>query len=856
MRDTNGCVAYTRFYVSVADSNLRLVTQSIPDTCLGGKGQASVTVAGGTPPYEYEWNDNSTAASITHLYSDIYTVYVFDANGCFGETDIIVDQFDLALDLNITTHAAICDRDTGNASVVVTDGSAPYTYDWSTGQTTPTINNLAPGSYELTVTDDDGCYGTGTAIIADNTANINPGITTVSAGCNLSNGAATSTPLGGVVPYSYNWSNGAVTATINNLNAGAYALTVTDDNGCTAIGTAWVGTNSLTDSIKIRKPVCTASNGSATVVASGGATPYSFTWSNGSHADSIGAIAAGHYAVTITDNNGCKIVDSIFVQPTPGTLGDSLSVYNALCGGHNGAVLAKGSGGSFPYSFRWNNNQTTAYIDSLAAGNYTVTVTDASGCTVQAAASVRSVSRALILTPTSSNPICSAQNGFAGVHVNGAVAPIRYNWSNNATTAAIANLAPGLYHITVTDTLGCTAVASITLTAIAGNVSVSLHATNAVCTSHTGAVSVSASGGAIPYNYRWSSGDSVNPIKQQLAGPYTVTVSDQNGCSSSASVTITSVAVPIAIAFTTQYPICHDSSGAITSTPNGGNGPYTYFWNNGATTASISNLRSGYYEVIVTDSSGCSAVATDTLPQNSGAVVASALTTTSACGQATGQAIAWVVGGHQPFAYIWSTTPTQTGDTATGLAAGNYVLTVTDSKGCSATGSAGISNNGGSALSLSSTPANGGNNGTATVTVTGTGNFTYSWNNGGTSAVITGLAPGTYYVTVTNAGNCESVGSITVANITGVQAISASIACNLYPNPSTGQVFVDLQLPQTTNFVIEWYNLLGERLLVDPITNVQNMKKEYDLSQYAVGTYIMRIIANGVTLHKTVVITR
>ncbi len=858
--DSRGCSASASAYIARNDSIIYVNGSSKPDTCDGFKGSASVVATGGASPYYYDWGNGFSSESINGLSAGDYLLTVTDINGCVANADVVVTNVSIPITVNVTSANALCDKDTGWATAAATGGEAPYKYYWSNDATTATIHGLAPGIYTVNVYDNNGCVGHGIAIILDNTANIATNITTVSASCNLYNGSAASAPAGGAPPYSFLWSTGDITAAINNLEGGVYDLVVTDVNGCTADGRAWVGTSNTHDSVSIHKPTCGASNGSATAFAAGGATPYTYAWSTGSTHDSTNNIAAGRYAVTITDNNGCKIKDTIMVTSSPDSLTTVISATNAICAAHNGVLLATVHGAQFPLQFQWSTGGSLAFIDSLAAGTYKVTITDANGCIVSATGYVHTANDGLNIRLSGTSPVCTQHNGsiitaFPGI----GSPPYSYSWSNTATTSTLNGLEGGLYIVTVTDAAGCTTSSSLPLTITNNSVSINAIATATICNSHIGTINVMANGGSTPYIYAWSNSSTLSSLTGLDAGNYHLTISDQNGCSSSTTVTVINNPEPIGTgSWIRQYPVCSDSSGAINLLPFNGTSPYAYSWSNGSTASAISNLISGIYTVTIIDAIGCSVVESDTLPQNSsGGLFASAIPTPSPCGQAQGSALAWVLGGYPPYNYAWGTSPVQTADSANNLAAGNYNLTITDSKGCSATGSASISNIGGPSLTMSSTPATGANNnGTATATVSGIGNYSYHWNTGASTAVINNLAPGTYYVTVTDGNNCESAGSIVVAGTTGVSIMDQAISLNLYPNPSTGQVFIDLQIPQPANATIEWYNTLGERLQVDEVTNVQSLKKSYNLSEYATGLYIIRVITLGSSSTKSIMITR
>jgi hypothetical protein len=370
---------------------------------------------------------------------------------------------------------------------------------------------------------------------------------------------------------------------------------------------------------------------------------------------------------------------------------------------------------------------------------------------------------------------------------------------------------------------------------------------------------LAVNGGTSPYQYLWGNSSTTNTLSSLAAGSYPFTITDQNGCTVSSIAVVANNPEPInPNVTTTQYPTCTQSNGATAVWPFGGTAPYTYSWNTGVTRNYITNVTSGIYSVTITDAMGCSLVAYDTLELGNGdGLFVAAYTTPSPCGQAGGAATAWVSGGFAAYTYAWGTSPVQTADSAIDLAAGNYSLTVTDSKGCSASGTFAISNIGAPSLTLSSTPATGGqDNGTATVSATGSGGYTYSWSTGATTATITNLAATTYYVTVSTNGGCESVGSIIVTSTTGVADVDVPVKLNLYPNPSTGNVFVDVELPETNSVLIEWYDIAGKKLLTDQADNVQHLKKEYNMSAYPDAIYLVRISTGNNSFSKRVVIER
>ena len=292
-----------------------------------------------------------------------------------------------AINLNTSSTGTTCGADNGSASVIVTSGTAPFTYAWSPGGgTDSTASNLAAGVYTVTVTDAIGCTETGTAIVpsAGGLSAAISSLTNVS--CNGgSNGSATVTASGGTIPYSYSWLPGGGTgSTASGLPAGNYNVTVTDADNCTFTATANVTEPPAITLLTSATPTtCGNSNGSATVSASGGNAPYAYLWSpTGGTADTAKNLAVGAYTITVTDGNACSQSAVVNVIAPSGSLSTTISSANTTCNAINdGSAVVSAVGGSTPYTYLWLPTGGTAdTAKNLAAGTYTVTVTDDDGC--------------------------------------------------------------------------------------------------------------------------------------------------------------------------------------------------------------------------------------------------------------------------------------------------------------------------------------------------------------------------------------------------------------------------------------------------------------------------------------------
>ncbi|MBL0053740.1 MAG: SprB repeat-containing protein [Bacteroidetes bacterium] len=257
--------------------------------------------------------------------------------------------------------------------------------------------------------------------------------TRTNVGCNgNNNGTATASGAGGVMPYTYAWSNGQTTQTATGLMGGTYTVTIGDANGCTAIAsytvTAPVSGLSITESHV--NPTCIGNNGSINITVTGGTPPYSYIWTGGQTTEDLTGIGAGSHTVTVTDAGGCTISLCV-VLTQPNAIAVSVSTSAASCnGGNNGSAAAAASGGTAPYSYLWSNGGNTSSITGLYPGTYTVTVTDAAGCTTSMSKVVGAPTAIVIVTDSTTNVTgMGGTNGAAYISVSGGTSPYTYTWN-------------------------------------------------------------------------------------------------------------------------------------------------------------------------------------------------------------------------------------------------------------------------------------------------------------------------------------------------------------------------------------------------------------------------------------------
>ena len=372
-----------------------------------------------------------------------------------------------------------------------------------------------------------------------------------------------------------------------------------------------------------------------------GTAPYTYAWNDTNNQSTATAtnLAGGTYQVVVTDANGCSNNTTVTVNSMDNSIVLTTGSTDADCGVNNGTANVFASGGTLPYTYVWNDtaNQTTANASNLAGGTYQVVVTDASGCQNNATITVNSTTN-LVLTTSATDASCGATDGTATVTVSGGTAPFSFVWNdtNNQTTATASNLAGGTYQVVVTDANGCQNNATVTVN-FASNLVLTTSATEAGCSATDGTATVTVSGGTAPFSFAWNdAANQTTATASNLAGgSYQVVVTDANGCTNNATVTINTPANNIVVTTISTDAGCGMANGTATvATVNGGTPPYSYAWNDptSQTTATATNLLGGTYQVIVTDANGCqnSATAIVNAPVNN--IILTTSTTDAACG--------------------------------------------------------------------------------------------------------------------------------------------------------------------------------------------------------------------------------
>jgi hypothetical protein len=587
--------------------------------------------------------------------------------------------------------------------------------------------------------------------------------TTTSPACNgWTNGSVTANVSGGTQPYTYAWSNGFSGPSIQGIGAGNYSVTVTDANGTKGSGTVTLAQpDPLAVSISLSN-VCSG-NGNATATVTGGTGAYTYAWDNGAASASVTGLSSGLHCLTVTDAKGCQKVACVTV---PAKMVLNLYVQGLACFNFcDASVEAIVTGGAGPFTYSWSNGANGSVNENLGPGDYSVTVTDANGCTVSGTATVGNPVQINIQFSVT-NPACgSGGTGSVTATVSGGVAPHSYLWSTGATSSSVSGLAPGTYSLTVTDFLGCTESKSVSIIEVS-DLHISLQATaSSGCGAYDGTASVTTSGGTAPFTYKWSTGASTASISGLAPGTYGVTVTDANGCGASNQITVSGTPAIMMMIMGVNSGCAANGSANAMVTPGSGTPPFSYLWNTGATTSIINNLSPGTYKVTVTDAAGCTKTDQVTVTGSANLSVSTSGTNVSCYGGTNGSAKATASGGSGNYSYIWSNSAT--GATVTGLAAGTYFVTTTDAaSGCTAMINVFISQP--TKLTVTANGSGigcGSSTGSASASASGgTSPYTYAWSNGATGASVSGLAVGSYTVTATDANGCKETATASVAS--------------------------------------------------------------------------------------------
>ncbi|MCB9274756.1 MAG: gliding motility-associated C-terminal domain-containing protein [Lewinellaceae bacterium] len=735
--DANGCQG-------TASQQVQAIPNPIPTisgaTAFCQSGSTQLTASPGFS--SYIWSNSQTNPTITANQAGNYSVTVTDGNGCLGFTSVNVQTYSNPSPV-ISGAPSICP---GSNTVLSTANS--YTqYSWSNGSTQANTTASAPGMYILTVTDANGCMGTAQFNVSLFNAPSPPEDVAMA----FCQGA--SVTLQAPAGYaSYQWGDGSQGSVLEASAAGQYSYTVTDNNGCIGVGSFDVTANAL-PGFEIIGGLSYCYGQSTLLEAPAGYASY--LWNDGSTASSLDVSSPGDYSVQITDANGCSASETVSVAESP-LPNANISGLQSFCTG--GATSLSAQAGMATYA--WSNGSNQPSISVGQPGTYGLTVTDFLGCPNSSSVSVSEIPQ---LEPTISGNLsyCVGQSTALDAGLGYAL----YSWSTGSAEQVIDITAPGLYSVTVQDANGCQGQASVE--AVQHPLPVfSISGDTEYCAGD--GVTLNATPGFAAY--QWSNNATTASVAISTPGSYTLVVTDNNGCSDSATMDITEHPLPVP-AITGLLSFCPE--GSTTLGVNGAFGQYA--WSTGNSGASIDTNQPGSYSVTVTDANGCSGSDSVELslydtpePQISGILEFCAGTSTTLQANTGYTSYNWTTGA--------------AGASVTINQPGMVGLSVIDNNGCQGETSVVVAEN-----ALPQPVVSGINyfcQGSSTTLDAGPGFASYAWTGNGTGQQINVSQAGTYTVTVADAIGCQGTASLTVTQAPN-PAPQISGQLNFCPGTST-----------------------------------------------------------------------
>lgn len=627
VEDNNGCQETTQITITEPANPLEVVLTSQTNiSCFGGNdGAIDITTSGGTMPYTFVWSNASTSEDLSGLIAGSYTLNVTDNNGCTEQIDVVLTEPAAPLSSSIISTDVLCNGDaSGTIDLTVEGGTTPYAYNWTNGAVTEDQPSVVAGLYDVTITDANGCTLNDNVTINEPTALTQISNSTAVSCFDGNDGAVNVTISGGIPPYTYVWNddlNNQLSATADNLtdlSAGDYTVVATDSNGCEITSTITVNQPSAPVEISsvVTDVLCKGdATGNIDITVTGGTPTYTYLWSDNSTNEDLLNYPAGSYKVVVTDLNACADSMEIEIAEPLTNVEIVVSKKDILCMGDNtGWAYATVTGGVEPYLINWSNGETTAEIDSLLAGTYTVQAMDANGCIANSGTVINEPATYINFSYTVNDASCfglddgeitiTPYDGTAPyIVIFGDTAVNLFN--NNLNSYTKGGLVNGTYPVEVEDGNGCRFLDSVTVSE-PDSLRLTTEIYDALCFgSSDGAINLTINGGTTPYTTIWSNATTNEDLVGVPAGWYSVNVIDFNNCSVQGTWLI---GEPEDISIESQItePTCRDNEdGSITIYVQGGTPDYSYLWSNNEITESVFGLAPGEYVLIVTDENGC-----------------------------------------------------------------------------------------------------------------------------------------------------------------------------------------------------------------------------------------------------------
>lgn len=826
--DANGCISVSDTASLTAPQLLNIQDFLVIDSiqCQGADNGAVFyrinSMAPGATDFSFVWLDSTTivtnsngfwlSSQFTTLSAGQYDVAIKDNIGCRLTTSFELSEPGLLqIDTVLVESPSCFGESDGNAIANIRGGTMPYTYSWTypNNRIVRTKENVLQsidgGTYKLEIIDANNCVSPAYNFEVAASSPIQLQVVDVqNASCsNPEGGFIDLSTSGGREGINFEWNNGLLTEDLVDLDVGTYTITITDGAECTLTRsfTIQLEEDSLDiELIAIDAPNCNnTSDGTISIKVNGGFGNYQFFWSNGVQTfddDStfLNDLSAGRYNVSIIDANNeylcVGFLDNLDLVPE-GDISVALDDFNndlACFGDQSGAYFITPIGGNEPYQYNWSNGDTTQDVTNLSAGSYVLTITDANNCqwtSGELFPEIVAPPTAFRATPNFvTDSLCVGDDGGQiDLMVEGGTSPYQYEWNNGAITAAIQNLLPGTYSLTVTDENDCILEFDTTIALKVEALNVSLLTSDLNCfDDNSGFIEAKVICGVPPYQYAWSTGDTTKSLINLEQGGYNLTVTDANGATMESFATLRSP--PLLQIDSTRIDLLNCEGFIRLDVSGGVSNSYTYTWRDELgtiiSTASTANgLATGSYSVTVQDANNCEIELTNLVIDNDDII--DSLETSSTFNRQSNRGtlrVDTVYGGTAPFTYLWFN---ETDDII------------------------------------------------------------------GTNATVTGVILGNYYVIVKDKNGCEQRQDQTLDISDPIINLPTVEHFNLYPNPTNAISYLELEFIKKVDVSITLLDGVGRQIFHMEKPNVSAILEEIDLSNYPAGLFYVKIrINNGV----------
>jgi hypothetical protein len=789
VKDANNCI--NSLPVTISNVAAPVVTAlAVPTNCNSFTGTVTISVAGGTAPFQYSINNGVSfqgSGFFPGLQAGSYPIVVKDGNGCTTTTSVVVN---LSIpQVTDSSVASSCSGSDGAIYAIGTGGSTPYTFsiNGTVFQTSNLFSGLSAGTYTLIIKDANGCTNSISPVTVNNASGLTINTTSTISSCTVANGTITAIASGGTgaLQYSINGINFQAGNVFSNLAAGSYTVTVKDVNGC--ISQSHVSVLSLplpSVTAVTTNTSCNSSNGTISLSGIGGTPSYTYSINgvNFFASNVFTGLLSGLYNVTIRDVNGCSATAQAVISNVGGGSGPvvTATTVNAECGQSNGRINANATGGQNPtrYSIDGITFQNSSTFNNVPPGTYTVFARDANGCISTVVVTVGNFLGPQV-TATTTSTLCGSSTGSIVATGFGGVAPYKFsidggNTFINGTT--FSGLSAGFYTLIVRDAANvCRNSITVNIANSNGPV-VTPNKTDANCGTNNGTITVTTSGGVAPITY------SINGVNFQNSnifsgltpGQYAVSAKDATGCVNVSTITVGTVAMPT-VAASLIPEACGLANGSITLTGSNGVSPYQYSINGISFQSpnTFTGLSAGPYTVTMRDANGCTVSSNVTVSALTGAQLT--LASTAACAPNSGKIIVTGTGGTLPYSYSLNNIVFQSSFIFTNLAIGPYTVTIRDANNCKTNATINVTP--ASPPSVTATVVPSGcstNDGSITAIPSGgTGPYQYSIDGISfqASPIFSALPVGVYTLTILDANGCTNSTTVAITLTSGTTLI-------------------------------------------------------------------------------------